>query len=386
MGEMADRLRSTPRSDLRALERVCEEVAIELNRTGTVPDFAVSSADFEADAFLICADQYWRLRFLAEPSLATAMRCALWLAGHVADPGHRRTIEEKWALGYGFITCNTIDADTTVETVTAQIEQLGEHAVDAAFFACLHQAAKLRASFAFGPLDRLLSSSSLAQATAHRRTEPVLIALRSMAAFGDRTHGPGYALDLMTEAWAHHDRSRAAVDICLNGLANSRPFPAHGQVLTEHALQAVAAYPDDHAMRYWLAIGHQKNGRYEDAGAAIDEALRLLPAHGGRGSHGLLLEQYRSRRAAIHDEQRLAGSHPSGLVRAPVSRWFAVKCAGAVLPVVLLCLVLGRLTASAPGTALVVTGIGVLVTTAAAAVGLRYLARDHGSTPDRRSG
>ncbi len=63
-----------------------------------------------------------------------------------------------------------------------------------------------------------------------------------------------------------------------------------------------------------------------------------------------------------------------------------MKCAGVVLPAVLLCLVLGRLTTSAPGTAVVVTGIGVLVTTAAAAVGLRYLARDHGSTPARRSG
>ncbi|MBW1597260.1 hypothetical protein [Streptomyces sp. JJ38] len=400
MSEIARRLSSAPRSDLRALDRVCEEVAAELIATGTTPDFVISS-DFATDAFLICADRYWRRRFLAEPSLDTAVQCALWLAEH-AEPEHRRMIEERWGLGFGFVTSDSVDTDTAVEAVTVQIEQRGEQAADVAYFACLYQAGKLRTNFAFRQLYRLLAYSRLAQAAAHRRTEPVLTALRSMAAFGDRTYTPDHALDLMREAWTHPSRGRAAVDVCLNGLANSRPFPGQGEVLVEHARQAIAEYPDDHGMHYWLAIGHQLSGNYEEAGTAIDDALHLLPAHGSRGSHGLLLEQYRQRRMAIHDHHRLARP-PKAVENGPgteagrdggeevrpstglPSRWLAVKWAAAALPIVLLSALLGQLVGPSTGSRRAVVAVAAVAAAGATVAWLRFLAKQRDRSQVRRS-
>lgn len=306
--EMTERLRRAQTSDPRALDRICEQAAAELIDTDTEPNYPVTTADFTTDALLICADRYWRRRFLAEPTVDTAVHCALWIAGYVV-PEHRQVIEEKWALGYAFITRDTVDVDTALEAVTCQIEDLGERAVDSAYFACVYQAGKLRANFDFDSLYRLTSWSRLAETAGLRRTEPAFVALRAFAAFGSRTYTPEHSLDLMSQAWAHPRRSRAAIDICLNGLAIAPPFTAQGPILREHATAALTEYPNDHAFHYWLAIGHEICGDYVAAGEAIDDALRLLPAHSSRGSHTLLLEQYRQRRATIHDGQRLTQRH-----------------------------------------------------------------------------
>ncbi|MFF8815250.1 hypothetical protein [Streptomyces pactum] len=308
MSEIARRLSRAPQSDLRALERLCESIAEELFDTGVVPDITITSTDFATDRVLICADRYWRRRFLSAPSLDTAVECARWLAAHV-EPEHRKVIEEKWALGYAFITSDTVDTDPVVEAVAVRIEQLGEQAASTAYFACLHQGGKLRTNFSFRALYQLLAHSRLVRAAAHRRTEPALTALRSLAAFGDRTHAPDHALDLMREAWNHPDRSRAVMDVCLNGLANSRYFPEQGPVLVEHARQALTEHPGDHGMHYWLAIGLLICGEYEEAGAAVDDALHFLPAHGSRGSHALLVEQYRLLRVRILDAERNAAGN-----------------------------------------------------------------------------
>ncbi|MGW6388924.1 hypothetical protein ACWFR1_00165 [Streptomyces sp. NPDC055103] len=411
MSEIARRLSRAPRSDRRALDRFCEKVAEELVESGMVPDFTVSSTDFATDPVLICADRYWRIRFLAEPSLDTAVRCALWLAEQV-DAEQRRVIEGKWGLGYGFITSDTVDTDTAVEALTAQIGQLGEQAADVAYFACLYQGGKLRANFSFRALYRLLAYSRLAQTAAHRRTEPVLTALRSLAAYGDRTYTSDHALDLMREAWAHPGRGRATMDVCLNGLANSRFFPGQGEVLVEHARQALDEHPDDHGMHYWLAIGHLICEEYEKAGAAIDEALRLLPAHGSRGSHALLVEQYRLRRTEILAAQRLAQQRPKtaepgpgteavpgavlGAGEAPLpsagvpSRWLAMRWAAVALPVVLLSALLGRLVAgptldTGTGTMTLAMATSAVVAAGVTVAWLRALARPRGGSAARRS-
>ncbi|ETA02833.1 hypothetical protein ThrDRAFT_00017 [Frankia casuarinae] len=63
------RLGQAASADSRELDRVCEDVAAELIDANIEPPFRVSSADFVTDPWLICADRYWRRRFLRESTV-----------------------------------------------------------------------------------------------------------------------------------------------------------------------------------------------------------------------------------------------------------------------------------------------------------------------------
>jgi hypothetical protein len=88
-------------------------------------------------------------------------------------------------------------------------------------------------------------------------------------------------------------------DVCVAAIAEAVPFEDQGRLLTERATQAVEAFPADHLFRYRLASGLHLCQRHDEALEAIDDALRLLPAVGGRISHQVLQQQYLTKREAI---------------------------------------------------------------------------------------
>lgn len=294
------RLREVAAADSRELDRVCEEVATALHRAGTEPPFAVGSADFAADPYLICADRYWRLRFLDVPGVRTAAACARWLVAHVED-GHRTEVTEKWALGYAFITRDTVESALELAAAAEEIVSRDTAHGDIAYFATLYHAGKLRSNFWHDELHQFLASSLLALACGRHREEPLFLALCSFAAFGSRSLTAEHALGLLDRAWNAPQRTRHVIDVCLNGLYAAAPFDAHGEVLRIRAEEAVAAYPEDHIFHFRLAWGRHMCGQHDLALDSIDTALRLLPALGSRGSHKLLQEQYLSKRDAIQE-------------------------------------------------------------------------------------
>ncbi|MFF1359908.1 hypothetical protein [Streptomyces sp. NPDC058297] len=287
-------------ADSRALDRICEEVAEALVQEGVVPPFDVTSADFAGDARLICADRYWRLRFLERPEVRTAALCAQWIAGHVARDV-RGEVVEKWALGYAFITRDTVESVGELSEATEEIVGRDTASGDLALFAVLYHAGKLRSNFCFDELRQFLESSLLALACGAHREEPLLVALRSFAAFGSREVTAAHATDLLDSAWTSPRRTRHVVDICLNGLQFAAPFEGRGELLRDRAAEAVRDHPRDHMFLYRLASGQYMCGQYGAGLASVDEALRHLPATGSRGSHKLLQEQYLALRNAIQD-------------------------------------------------------------------------------------
>jgi hypothetical protein len=294
------RLGQATSADSRELDRVCEDVASELIDANIEPPFRVPSTDFVTDPWLICADRYWRRRFLREPTVEVAARCARWLYDHT-DPPIRPDIIEKWSLGYAFITKDTVESRHDLTLATGRIVETFQGSTDICDFATLYHAGKLRANFWFDELHRFLESSLLAVAAGHHRDDPLFTGLRAFAAFGTRTITTSHALDLLDTAWSAVPRSRAVVDVCLNALWAAPPFPGQGEQLRQRATDAVAEYPDDHLFRFRLASGQRMCGDYTDALATIDTALRLLPAVGARISHKLLQEQYLRERDMIQE-------------------------------------------------------------------------------------
>jgi tetratricopeptide (TPR) repeat protein len=293
--EIIAELTSAQGAESRERDRICQKVAKELFDAGQEPDFDVDSDDFGTDPLLIAADQYWKLRFLATPSVRTAALCARWLAAHAVG-AHRVAIEEKWALGYAFITRDTVESWAELDEASRDI--LGNQ-YDS-YFATLYHAGKLRANFTFSQLDKSLESL-LGQAAGIYRDNPLFIALQSFAAFGSAKITNDHALSLFNKAWSVPERSRAVADICLNGLWAAGPFDAQGTLLRDHAQEALAHYPGDHIFLFRLARGQRLAEDYQEALTSIDSALELLPAVGGRGSHELLQNQYMDERHAIID-------------------------------------------------------------------------------------
>jgi hypothetical protein len=296
-------LRQAAGSDSRELDRTCESVAAHLVGAGTEPVFEVRTADFEGDPFLICADRYWRLRFLAVPSVPTAAECARWLDEHVAAVA-RAEVEQKWSLGYAFITRDNVESRHELDEATGQLIERYEGAVDAAFFAALYHAGKLRSNYWFDELYQFLESAPLAVAVGRRRDEPVFVALRCVAAFGSRAITFERATELLEEAWTAPNRTRNVVDLCVQGIWASPPFHGQGELLRTRALEAVAEYPRDAVLRFRLAKGERLCGQHEAALDTIDTALRLLPAIGTRGSHKTLQDQFLYERDLILEDQR----------------------------------------------------------------------------------
>ncbi|CAO5153172.1 Tetratricopeptide repeat protein [Frankia sp. AiPs1] len=291
--------------DSRELDRVCEQVAAELIDADLEPPFRIPSADFVTDAWLICADRYWRRRFLREPTVEVAARCARWLHDHT-EPQVRPDIIEKWTLGYAFITKGTVESRHDLTLATGRIVEAARGSADLCYFATLYHAGKLRANFSFDELRQFLESSLLAVAAGQHRDDPLFTSLRAFGAFGSRTITTGHALELLDSAWGANPRSRAVVDVCLHALAAAPRFPGRGEKLRQHAVDAVEEFPQDHLFRFRLASGQRMCGDYTEALDSIDNALRLLPAIGTRISHELLQEQYLRERDVIEKGLDLA--------------------------------------------------------------------------------
>ncbi|MFD5558041.1 hypothetical protein ACFWIA_29895 [Streptomyces sp. NPDC127068] len=297
-GSYTARLSGTTASDSRELDRVCEEVARAMHEEGTEPPFDVASSNFATDPFLICADRYWRLRFLEHPSIRTAAACSLWIAAHVSREA-RTEVWEKWSLGYAFITKDSVESAVELSRAMEEIVSRDAPAGDVAYFATLYHAGKLRSDFRFDELHQFLDSSLLALAAGVHRQSALFTALRAFAAFGSPVITAEHAVGMLDQAWSSPDRTRHVVDICLNGLQFALPFAGHGELLRDRAAEAVGDHPGDHMFHFRLASGLHMTGDHDGALADIDTALRLLPALGSRGSHKLLQEQYLAKRDAI---------------------------------------------------------------------------------------
>ncbi|MBT2397413.1 hypothetical protein [Streptomyces sp. ISL-100] len=293
-----ERLEQVSASDSRELDRVCEEVATALLEGDVEPPFTVASADFAADPHLICADRYWRLRFLDRPSIRTAAACSTWLVGHVSRD-HRTEVLEKWSLGYAFITKDSVESTLELSQAVEDIVGHDTAAGDTAYFATLYHAGKLRSNFWFDELHQFLDASLLALAAGVHRQAPLFTALRSFAAFGSRAITAEHAIGLLDQAWSSPERTRHVVDICLNGIQAASPFDGHGELLRDRAAEAVRDHPFDHIFHFRLGSGQHMVRDHDAALASINTALRHLPALGSRGSHKLLQEQYLAKRDAI---------------------------------------------------------------------------------------
>lgn len=295
-----DLLSNVSLSDSRELDRVCEQVAEALLAAGTEPTFTVGSADFDADPFLIAADRYWFGRFKALPSVRTAAECARWLTEHVGS-AHRTAIEQKWSLGYAFVTKDSVESQQELAETTEAIVGSDDNTGDLAYFATLYHAGKLRSNFWFDELYQFLESSLLALAAGRHRREPLFVALTAFGAFGSRAITEERAKELFHRAWNSPDRTRHVTDVCVNAVSAAAPFDDQGDMLRTHAQTAVDEHPSDHIFHFRLATGQHMCGAHDLALTSIDQALRLLPATGSRGSHKLLQEQYLAKRDAIQE-------------------------------------------------------------------------------------
>ncbi|WP_330251062.1 hypothetical protein OG874_33445 [Nocardia sp. NBC_00565] len=292
-------------SSSRDLDRDCDVYARGYIRERIEPQFVVGSADFDTDPYLICADRYWNLRFREQPTLHTAAECAAWLGVHVAA-GFQAAVREKWALGYGFITRDSVESAGEIADTTADVIAGHDSDCSRAFFATLYHSGKLRANLCFDELHQFLESSPLALAAGSHRDAPLFTALRAFAAFGSRQVTERYARTLFDQAWQAPGRTRATVDVVLNGLAVSVPFEEQGELLRTTAAEALTAYPGDFMFYYRLATGQFLCGDHDGALESIDQALDRLPAVGWRGSHELLLEQFTNQRLVILNGRTIA--------------------------------------------------------------------------------
>lgn len=300
---ITERLGRLATADSRELDRVCEDVARALWEAGTEPPFRLQSADFAGDPFLICADRYWRLRFLDRPSVRTAAACARWLDAHAegrAEPGGggwRVEVEQKWALGYGFITRDSEESAEELAEVSAELVGAGSDGV--AHFAAVYHAGKLRGNFRFDALHAFLESSLLSLSAGRHRQDALFTALRAFAAFGSRRLTAEHAADLLDHAWYSPQRTVHTVDLCLNALSRAVAFDGQGPLLRDRAREALSEWPENPLFAFCLATGLHMCAEHDAALEAVDLALALLPATGSRSSHHLLQEQFLSRRDVI---------------------------------------------------------------------------------------
>ncbi|MGA4979275.1 hypothetical protein [Streptomyces cinereoruber] len=292
------RLAAAVGADAADLGRIAEEAALWLHESRQEPDFEVRSADFATDPFFVCADRYWRRRFADSPSSETALACARWIAVHTTTEC-RSAVREQWTLGNGFINRSHIETREQLDEAARGIVGVPE-AADLALTLLLYHAGKLRANFAFDDLNTILTTSALATAAGTHRNEPVVLALRSFAAFGSRALTTEHASDLLDRAWTAPHRSRHVLDVCLNGLAFSVPFDGQGELLRRLAQEAVDTHPDNHMFRFRLATAHHLCADDDEALSHVDAALAML-AHHGTFSRELLLEQYLVKRDAIQE-------------------------------------------------------------------------------------
>lgn len=299
------RLHHASTAGSRELDRTCEAAAHELVDAGEEPPFEVDSADFAADPYLITADRYWRLRFLALPTVDTAARCAEWLERHVAEQ-HRAEVRQKWALGYAFITRDNVESPTELTESSTWIVERYRGSPAIMFFAILYHAGKFRANHDFEDLRSFLGSSVLALACSSFHQHPTFVALQAFASLGSRHIARDSALEPLRAAWAATDRSWHTVDICLHALAVAPPFDGQAQLLRDYALEAAEEFPQQHLVHFRLATGQRLAGEHAAALNSVDTALRLLPAVGNRTRHELFQEQFLRERALITNAQHIA--------------------------------------------------------------------------------
>ncbi|MER5342068.1 hypothetical protein ABT030_17350 [Streptomyces mirabilis] len=285
-------------ADVRARDRICDETAAELLAAGTPPAFEVRSADLRLDPYFMCADRYWRQRFLQRPTAATAIECARWMADHVTADSWG-VVAEQWALGNGFLNRAAVESADQLAAVVDGAGT-GTETERIAFFVTLFHAGKLRANFSFEELHAFLGFSPTSVAAGSLRNEPVFVALQSFAAFGSRTLTVAHAAELLEKVWSASGRTRHTVDICLNGLAFAAPFPGQGELLRRYADEAVQAHPGDHMFHARLATGLHLCGEHDAALENIDTALALLAAS-PTASLGVLQDQYLTKRDAIQE-------------------------------------------------------------------------------------
>lgn len=252
-------------ADSRTRDRICDEVAAELLAAGAPPSFEVNSADLRLDPYFMCADRYWRQRFLERPTAHTALECARWMSDYVQDESWG-AVAEQWGLGNGFLNRGSVESVDQIAEAVGEAGA-GPEAERVAFFVTLFHAGKLRANFCFDELHAFLASSPLSLTATSLREEPVVLALRSFAAFGSRALTVAYAAESLEQAWSSPKRTRHTVDICLNGLAFATPFEEQGQLLRRHAEEAVETYPGDHmflarpATGFTCAVGTMRHWR-----------------------------------------------------------------------------------------------------------------------------
>jgi hypothetical protein len=292
-------------ADSRELERYCDRYAREFLAAGVEPQFHVATADFARDPYLICADRYWNYRHRDEPTLHTAVACAGWLAEHVALDV-RTAVREKWAVGYAFITRDSVQSLADIADATADIIASDDSDCSRAYFATLYHAGKLRANFAFSELGLFLESSPLALAAGNNRETPLFTAFLALAAYGSRKSNPTYAGELLDRAWNAPDRTHATVDTALNALATAVPFDGQGELLRDRSGEALAGYPGNHLFHFRLAQALHMSGDYDAALPEIDAALERLPATGWRIQHELFQIQFTALRDAIRHSQAQA--------------------------------------------------------------------------------
>ncbi|MFI1919319.1 hypothetical protein [Nocardia sp. NPDC020380] len=255
---------------------------------GVEPQFVIDTTDPDDPALVLC-DRYWGLRLRTDPRIEVAADCAGWVAENVV--ADRRGIVERWGLGHGFVTCDQVESPELVAAVEADILAMTDRL--GAMHAALYHAGKLRANSDGAALHRFLESSRLVAAVGH--DDPLIVALRSFAAFVDRRFTTDYALTEFETAWtAWNDgrAGRAVVDLALNGLARADRFDGQAELLAGRAQVVLGRYRDDHIFHARLAHGLHLLGDPVRALLHIDEALKLLPANGWRTSHDLLAQQY----------------------------------------------------------------------------------------------
>lgn len=301
--------------DDRVRDQEIEEIAVRLHAAGQNPEWQVSTADFDRDVFLICADRYWRLRFLDKQVVATAVECGRWFAAYV-DQAAQAAVFQQWTKGYAFITRGVIEDNPEIRDLItdADTDLVG-------YFAACYQSLKLKFAFRFGAQATFIDSvRNLGVVSQARSTDPFWIAQEAAARFGDRKSAKNYAEERLEIAWHGARESEDVADVCVSAVRYARGIDGQGALLTQYADKAVELYPDNHIFLAAAATGHHMiadlGRKHEEKGTSaatsgnpdleralelIDDALTKLPPMGERTSYELFQGQYMAKREAIVD-------------------------------------------------------------------------------------
>ncbi|WP_018504993.1 tetratricopeptide repeat protein [Parafrankia discariae] len=307
IGAVVARVSQALGADPREIDRVCQDVAAVLVGAGVEPPVQVRSVD-AADPWLLLGYRYWQCRVRAEPTVQVAAACARWVEAHV-EPAHRAEIVQRWALDYAFLTRDTVDSAHDLAVAAGRIVRDGPGSALVAAFATAYHAGKLRSNLHFDELHQFLEPNGSVWAVAagaHHDSEPLLDALRAFAAFGSRQITTEHATGLLAQAWTAPGRSRQVVEVCLDALVVAPPFPGQGELLRAHAAEAVTAFPEDHQVRFCLAVGLRRCGRFHEARASLDAASRLLPAGMIEATQSKLLREREIIEAGLRHASRAA--------------------------------------------------------------------------------